>query len=75
MRQYDGVLFESFTDPASKISSAIRDATSSFERTRSGDKIFKNISKARCPVCRELIENGAKKCPMCHEFIGSENRP
>jgi len=69
MGQYNGVLLETFRNPASEISKAIRDVRDSLKHDKSGDTILSRMLKKKCPICGEKISSDARKCPMCLEFI------
>jgi hypothetical protein len=72
--QYYGVLFESFTNPASEIARAIKDIERTQKSDHGIDKIASRFFKKNCPVCGELINSSAKKCPQCLEFLPEKEK-
>lgn len=72
MGQYDGVLLESFKNPASEIAGAIRKIEDGRRSEKSMSQITSNMFKKNCPFCSEKISPNAKKCPHCLEFLPEE---
>lgn len=70
--QYREVLFESFTNPADKIASAIKGVEAA-QKSSIRDRPISLLFKKPCPICHELISSGAKKCPHCHEFVNEQD--
>lgn len=68
LNQYEGVLLESFKDPAHYVAEAIRNIEKNKDVTDAVTKFLLSKTK-RCSFCFSEIPEKAKKCPHCLEFL------